>query len=502
MIKLPPGEPPFRVSYITLEGYAVDFLMRGQIDKQWEERLGGQPFIVPNGVFNTLKNIIKNYTQVLEAFEGDTFVISNKSVTKTDDSLAKKNNNKAFFEGSQGHIFWRTASKEDIQSLLDPTRQWNLEIDPAVTNVTNSLTFWRFANGDDVKSFQSKPGLGFLNYATSSYLPPDFYLLTLRIEGPGCGDDSGEDMTGLTLTARVLKFRVAVLENTSSKSIQLGKFSFKENASERLRSGDEDQSALKAAESTKQELFPLQVLNPREKLLIPLEMFLVYEDLQVLGKPASSNERNRTARELTKLGEIRFLYGETGGSYLDVPASELISVLNRPKSSPLLDKNYIFGPSINIESVEVDNVEYPFRQFDAGRLVINLDSSWGSCPFVYTYSSESGTWLSEGHILYGINSKLKESEDSIRLNRFDGRVLIKENEPEISFIDSVYVRAIALDGTEKLIYPRTKALHFADGNYLKLSQWEQLKIEFDLPRDLVNQEYFVVAKGYYVPLKK
>lgn len=502
MIKLLPGEPPFRVSYIRLEGYAIDFLVRGQIDKQWEERLGGQPFIVPNDVFNTLKKVLKDYSQPFKAIEGDAFEISSKSGTTSDESLAQKNSGKTFFEGSQGHLFIRTASKEDVLSLLDPTQQWNIEIEPRVSNVPRSLTFWRFANDDDVKSFQSRPGFGFLNYATSNYLPPDFYLLTLKtVSEGGCGDDSATEMTELFLTPRVLKFRVAVLENTSSTSIQLGKFSFKENASEKLRSGDEDQSNLKAADSTKQKLFPLEALNPHEKLLIPLDMPLAYEDLQGLDNPASANDRGKTATELAKLGVIKFPYGETGETY-SVTTSELLSVLNRPTSNPLLDKSYIFGPSISIESVEVDNVEYPFRQFDASRFVINAGGDYGSCPFVYTYSSESGAWLNEGHILYGVNSKLKESEDAIRLSRFDGRVLIKENEPEISFIDSVYVRAVALDGSEKRLYPRSNALRFEDGNYLKLRQWEQFEVEFDLPRELVKQEYFVVAKGYYVPVKK
>lgn len=505
MIKLPPGEPPFRVSYITLEGYAIDFLVRGKIDKKWEPLLGDQPVIIRNDVFNTLKKLIKDYSQPFDGVDGS-FSITNKSGTQYDDELAQKNIGKTFFQGSQGGNFGRTASKEDVQSLLDPTQPWNIEIDPAEPKVNRSLTFWRFANGDDLKSFQGYQGVGFLNHATSSYMPADFCLLTLNTQADGCGENDSPEMTQLALKSRVLKLRVAVLENTSSKSFQLGKFSFKENALEKLRGGDEDQSILKAAESTKQDLFPPGTLRPNEKILIPLEMPLAYDkdntNPKGLDEPASANDRNKTAKELTKLDAIKVPYGETGGTSLDVPASELLSILNRPKSDPLLDKSFIFGPSISIESVEVDTVEYPFRQFDVSSLVIQAGSEIGSCPFIYTYSSESGAWLNEGHILYGVNSKLKESEDAIRLRRFDGRVLIKENEPEMSFIDSVYVRAVALDGSEKLLYPRSKALRFEDGNYLKLRQWEQFEVEFDLPGDLSDQKYFVVAKGYYLPLKK
>ncbi len=46
----------------------------------------------------------------------------------------------------------------------------------------------------------------------------------------------------------------------------------------------------------------------------------------------------------------------------------------------------------------------------------------GSCLYVYTYSSKYDDWLSEGHILYGMNAKCKEGLDEIKLKRFKGTI--------------------------------------------------------------------------------
>jgi hypothetical protein len=125
----------------------------------------------------------------------------------------------------------------------------------------------------------------------------------------------------------------------------------------------------------------------------------------------------------------------------------------------------------------------------------------GSCPYVYTYSARQKSWLSEGVILYGYNSKLKESTDEIPIKRFNGKVLIREQDPEASFIDLMYVRAISADGSERVIYPTEPKLKSADGNYLQLRQGDQLVLEFPIPAGFAAEKYFLAASGYYVPYR-
>ncbi|MFZ0063527.1 MAG: carboxypeptidase-like regulatory domain-containing protein, partial [Pyrinomonadaceae bacterium] len=116
-LKFPAGEPPFRVSYITLEGAAIDFFLRGQIDKRSEERLSGQLFIVQNSVFNSLKGLTKKFSIRMDAWEGQSFSVRNDSGEREDESLVARSVGKPFFVGSSGLSISRPASREDLLSL-------------------------------------------------------------------------------------------------------------------------------------------------------------------------------------------------------------------------------------------------------------------------------------------------------------------------------------------------------------------------------------------------
>jgi hypothetical protein len=167
-----------------------------------------------------------------------------------------------------------------------------------------------------------------------------------------------------------------------------------------------------------------------------------------------------------------------------------------------LEKEYLLGPAITVESVEVDRVEFPFRQFDPTKIVIFDESDSGNCPFVYCYSSKEGTWHNEGVILFGRTGPEKESLDEKALSAFEGRILIFENDPEDSFIDSVYVRAISDNGRETGLYPRDSALRSIDGRRMKLRQGQRVILGFDAPKNLNARRFILGAVGYYVPYRQ
>src|SRR5712692_2444175 len=63
VIQLPPGDPPFRVSYFVLKRHAIDYLLQGKVDKEWQQKLAGQPYIVPNSVYKTLSSLAKSFPE-------------------------------------------------------------------------------------------------------------------------------------------------------------------------------------------------------------------------------------------------------------------------------------------------------------------------------------------------------------------------------------------------------------------------------------------------------
>ena len=111
------------------------------------------------------------------------------------------------------------------------------------------------------------------------------------------------------------------------------------------------------------------------------------------------------------------------------------------------------------------------------------------------------TWRWDTTILYNLVGQEREALQRRRLTRFDGRLLIREVEPETSFIDQLYVWVMGDDGEGQVLLPSLRVLQEADGQYLVLTQDEELLLTFDgYPSIPQATQVWVVAKGYYVPL--
>jgi len=122
-----------------------------------------------------------------------------------------------------------------------------------------------------------------------------------------------------------------------------------------------------------------------------------------------------------------------------------------------------------------------------------------ACPYVYAYDPDTGEWKFQTTILY----QLVNREDiQIRpLAQFDGRLLIREEEREISHINQLYVLAILSDGTVQSLKAQIDELKHRDADYLVLHQGEEILVPlagYPLSAD-VNQ-WWVVATGYYEPI--
>lgn len=526
-IKLPPGNPPFRVSYYLLEGDAIDLVVRGEINSKWEKTLGGQPYIVPNGVLIHLRNLIKQFSIPFQIGDGAGIRIDktdkdNKTSSSYDDQAVTRYEGKPLFQGSSGDSFSvYDLSANDVASMLRSKQQWGLEAIPDKVRTRNSPTgfdlsslyFWKFASHEDFGVFERQRGwvnkrLEFYKHITKDSLPDDFLLYVIT-NSTLCGED--ELSTEAYLIPRRLRLRVAVVENISPQSIHFGKFTVRENVQESLRARREDESLINAKAPEQQGWFPQEVLKPQERLLIPIEMPMAYdeENNELVGFLRDSfhdknraGERARLARQLSALDRIKFSVGEIDSrTPFMVKASDINEILAQPTREMNFDKEYMLGPSVNIETVMVNNVDYPFRQYSSSKLAVLLNGvGIGSCPYVYTYSSANGAWVNEGHILFNLNNRLKETTEEMRLSRFDGRILLKEKDPEISYIDFMHIKAVSLDGNEQVFYPSNLLLRAQDGKYLILRRGEEAEIKFDIPAGFRAARYFLIIRGYYTPL--
>jgi hypothetical protein len=188
-IKLPAGPPPFKVEYLLLEGPAMDFLVRGQIDKGWEDRLGGQPTIVVNDVFNNLKDLLNRFSA---PFQSETFEISNsraksKSKPIVDRQLAANNQNAPFFLGGvKGYWFSKSLTSEEFIAMLSPSQKWHLIVTPQkggnpedvlLPNMTaDSFFFWRFATANDVETVLQGNEVHFIGKKAAEFYSYNYQL--------------------------------------------------------------------------------------------------------------------------------------------------------------------------------------------------------------------------------------------------------------------------------------------------------------------------------------
>jgi hypothetical protein len=124
-----------------------------------------------------------------------------------------------------------------------------------------------------------------------------------------------------------------------------------------------------------------------------------------------------------------------------------------------------------------------------------------ACPYVFTFDPVSQSWVFDTSIIYDLVGPESEQQQWRKLEAFDGRLLIREVEPEISHLDQVYVVAVDSDGRETILTHDDALLQDADDNYLVMHQGDQFQLAFPAYQQLDDvTEVWVVAEGYYEPL--
>jgi tetratricopeptide (TPR) repeat protein len=122
-----------------------------------------------------------------------------------------------------------------------------------------------------------------------------------------------------------------------------------------------------------------------------------------------------------------------------------------------------------------------------------------ACPYIFTYDADRHTWSLDTTILYKLIGPAAETTQAHRLTRFDGRLLLREVEPEISYVDQIAMQLVTSDGRTLTLTLNDPLLGAADGRYLILHQGDEHLLTFDIPEEaLPIREAWVIATGYYV----
>lgn len=146
---------------------------------------------------------------------------------------------------------------------------------------------------------------------------------------------------------------------------------------------------------------------------------------------------------------------------------------------------------------------YAIFQYWLHHRIFYNDSTLGlglACPYIFTYAEQRGNWQHDTTVLYHLVGPQAEMVQERPLQRFDGRLWLREIEPEISYVDLIAVRLITADGREIMLPSARPSLSADDGNYLILRQGDEYLLTFDVPPEaLPARAAWVIAAGYYVP---
>lgn len=121
-----------------------------------------------------------------------------------------------------------------------------------------------------------------------------------------------------------------------------------------------------------------------------------------------------------------------------------------------------------------------------------------ACPFVYTWDGTA--WALDTVILYNLVGAEAEAVQPRALQRFDGRLWIREIEPETSYIDRIVVQITDSSGGIHILTSGVPELQDSDDRYLVLNQGDDVLLEFAGYDEIADiRDVQVIAEGYYVP---
>ena len=370
----------------------------------------------------------------------------------------------------------------------------------------------------DGRPYADNPLFGFYDYISRNGMPPNFLLLDANaweVE-VSCGASAGAE---LNLEAPALQLRVVVLENITDRPVDLGNFHFRVASpagAGSLRTSQENVAALNAPNPESEPWFQPRMLKSGEKVAIPLELVLRFgqpsadrnsNDRKERRSEKEKQTRNLECAEILRRDEdiqtIALVYpvetpeGVKHPLLVRVPKQKFIDALLRKRPSVSKTDEFVYGPSIALEAVDVNGFRYAIERFNPTYVSYFDGFQGGSCPFVYCQRKMDGTWFKQGAIIKGRKSKALEGTDELVVRGFDGVLRISEEEAEISYIDDLFVRAKSNKG-DITLRPPNEQLARKDGYYVVLKKGESIDIRFAVPNVRLDRVR-VIASGYFRP---
>ena len=539
-VTLSPGQPPFREVYLTLNEMALDqFLWEGELPVEWERNLAGKPYIIPNSQFNTLKSLLQKFSVPF----ADKFIMAeNQSGEAISEKITARRKNTSLFIGIEvPFLHTGLESFQFFKSLLTPLEPWSISnITPVATlekgtrqrlfrdqKMDPESSFFfnleKSATREDLQKIgrlswspAGKKVLDYMLAVTENGMPPYFCELNL-FSLTECG--SGASWS-LQVAPPKMELRVAVIENISSKPMMLQNFRVRENLSQPLRSRAADQKALEAQEIQNRDWFTPKILKPGEKIVVPLEISFFQKEEGEDEKKGREEALGPHIPRLDKLEQVAIPFpvekwgrvkDPSGMVYTDiiptgkaefllVPAQTLRHSLNRPLP-PRSEREYIYGPSTKIESLEMARSPMPSGNSIPKTLSCLTTMAWAVVRLSTPMNLKPGLGGKKARSYMAGTANLKKGR------RKGSWPNLTAGYPQRGGTGTILYRFFADQdsfpggaGTDLL--PNNPKLQQPDGDYLTLRRGEQLEVSFQGAAAQPGDKVYLVAQGYYLVEQK
>jgi hypothetical protein len=519
---------PTKRTFFILKGHAVDILLRDKkLPTELESKLGGNITLIGTPAFRELSTLMDKFSVRLGKLPQDYGLWREEkggSISRTDrttglgkieDAQRKQLATTRVLWAARGFQMMtefagiqNAAFDEPELSKLpsvffsdgpwfvdgDKLYDWLMEnkntnrINPAQLEVPLQETgLMKFATRADLDVLRKQggaddPDFRFYDYISRNGMPPNFLLLNAQALGDCC---ETEGCAHLMLEAPALELEIVVLENITDKPVELGNFYFRmasPTGAGSLRTSQEDVAALAAVKPESEPWFQPRMLKPGEKVALPLKLTLSFGewsfDEHHRDEPLSEDERSvrcRAAVEILRANKdiqtIALVYPSPTSDkvkyplFASMPKQKFIDALLRKRPSVSKTDQFVYGPSIILDAIEVNGSRYGIERFNLEYVSYISGCECGSCPFIYSQRKVDGAWFKQGTILKGRKSKAHEGTSELAIRGFDRVLRISEEEAEISYIDELFVRARSNTG-DITLRPADERVACKDGHYL------------------------------------
>lgn len=304
---------------------------------------------------------------------------------------------------------------------------------------------------------------------------------------------------------RPLVVDVVVVENASTRPLTIDRFHGMRSTSDETRAISQS-SALRDQTAAPLDLAGVSI-PAGEKIALPLRIVLADGTGQKTGADMGEGATwgdIETAKEF--YNDLRRVSTEVLSEKIFVGDNDddTITVKKRRKDflPPTLPKvsEYVWGPELFVTGLSIGGKSVEFGGRSANFSDLTTAGPEASCPYLYAWNDESRTWTSHGKVLEAARNPQRKQTEVIQVAPSSLRFMLREEEPEVAYIDAVELRVSLRSGRRLILKPKQTTLAARDGRYLQIRAYRSEVIDFELPseeriEDVVRSEFAVT--GYY-----